>query len=171
MKLPVEELIKCDERFKPIIGKFGGIELEKRSNPYQSLVRTIIYQQLSGKAASTIYGRFLNLYSNKHPKINELITTRHKDLRSVGLSNRKVEYIKSIAIFFKETSFTYKDFEKMSDDEIRNQLINIKGVGHWTIDIFLMFTLNRLDVFPVLDLGVQKGFEKMNKLKKLPSKK
>jgi len=169
LKLPVEELIKCDEQFRPVIEKFGGIELEKRDDPYVSLVRAIIYQQLSGKAAGTIYSRFLNFYSNQHPKTNELISTPHEDLRSVGLSNRKAEYIKSIAVFFEQTAYTNSDFEKMSEDEIRSHLIKIRGVGHWTIDMFLMFTLNRLDIFPVLDLGVQKGFAKMFNLKNLPT--
>ena len=169
MKLPVEKLIECDNRFIPIIKKIGGIKLDKRKNPYQSLVRAIIYQQLSGKAATAIYNRFLALYSNQHPNMNELISTPHENLRAVGLSNRKAEYIKSIAEFFEKTAISNNDFDKMPEDEIRNHLIKIRGVGHWTIDMFLMFTLNRLDIFPVLDLGVQKGFAKMFNLNKLPT--
>ena len=128
---------------------------------------------MSGKAASTIYNRFLGLYSEKrkHPSTKELINTDHEKLRNVGLSNRKVEYIKAIAEFFEVHPYSLKDFNKLSDKEIFDQLIGIRGVGPWTVDMFLMFTLNRLDVFPVLDLGVQKGFAKMNKLKKLPSEK
>ena len=90
-------------------------------------------------------------------------------LRSVGLSNKKSEYIKAIAKFFNENKISIKDFEKMSDEEIRKQLITIKGIGHWTIDMFLMFTLNRLDIFPVLDLGIKKGFAKFFGLKNMPS--
>ncbi|HIG90513.1 MAG TPA: DNA-3-methyladenine glycosylase 2 family protein [Flavobacteriaceae bacterium] len=171
MKLPVNNLIELDPRFKEVIEKFGVIELEKKTDPYKSLVKAIIYQQLSGKAASTIYKRFLNLYPSKHPTESQLISTELHVLRSVGLSNRKSEYIKTIAKFFTENKISIKDFEKMSDEEIRKQLITIKGIGHWTIDIFLMFTLNRLDVFPVLDLGIKKGFAKFFELKNMPSEK
>jgi DNA-3-methyladenine glycosylase II len=171
MKLPVNNLIELDQRFKEVIEKFGVIELEKKTDPYKSLVKAIIYQQLSGKAASTIYKRFLNLYPSKHPTESQLISTELHVLRSVGLSNRKSEYIKTIAKFFTENKISIKDFEKMSDEEIRKQLITIKGIGHWTIDIFLMFTLNRLDVFPVLDLGIKKGFAKFFELKNMPSEK
>ena len=171
MKLPVNNLIELDPRFKEVIEKFGVIELEKKTDPYKSLVKTIIYQQLSGKAAGTIYKRFLNLYPSKHPTESQLISTELHILRSVGLSNRKSEYIKTIAKFFNENKISIKDFEKMSDEEIRKQLITIKGIGHWTIDMFLMFTLNRLDVFPVLDLGIKKGFAKFFELKNMPSEK
>ena len=147
--------------------------MNKKNDPFTELVKAIIYQQLSGKAASTIYNRFLGLYSEKrkHPSTKELINTDHEKLRNVGLSNQKVEYIKTIAEFFEVHPYSKKDFNKLTDNEIRDQIIGIRGVGPWTVDMFLMFTLNRLDVFPVLDLGVQKGFSKMNKLKKLPSEK
>ena len=169
MKLPVNNLIELDPRFKKVIEKFGVIELKKKTDPYTSLVKTIIYQQLSGKAAGTIYKRFLNLYPLKHPTKSQLINTEFHVLRSVGLSNRKSEYIKAIAKFFNENKISIKDFKNMSDEEIRKQLITIKGIGHWTIDMFLMFTLNRLDVFPVLDLGIKKGFAKFFGLKNMPS--
>ena len=169
MRLPVNNLIELDPRFKEVIKKFGVIELEKKTDPYTSLVKTIIYQQLSGKAAGTIYNRFLNLYPSKHPTKSQLISTELHILRSVGLSNRKSEYVKAIAEFFNKNKTSIKDFEKMSDEEIRKQLITIKGIGHWTIDMFLMFTLNRLDVFPILDLGIKKGFAKFFGLKNMPS--
>lgn len=167
MKLPVEKLIKLDNRFEKIIYKFGIIELVKKSNPFEELVKAIIYQQLSGKAAFTIYYRFLKLYKKNHPTTTELMETEHQKLRNVGLSNRKAEYIKSIAEFFNLNSYNLIDFSKMKNDEIFNKLIGIRGVGPWTIDMFLMFTLHRLDVFPSLDLGVQKGFSIFYNSKKL----
>ena len=133
MKLPVENLIKLDNRFEKIIDKFGIIKLEKKSNP--------------------------------------LMNTEHQKLRSVGLSNRKAEYIKSIAEFFNVNSYNLNDFSKMKNDDIFNKLINIRGVGPWTIDMFLIFTLHRLDIFPSLDLGVQKGFSIFYNSKKLYSPK
>jgi len=171
MKLPVENLIKLDNRFEKIIDKFGIIKLEKKSNPFEELVKAIIYQQLSGKAASTIYNRFLEIYKNNHPTTTELMNTEHQKLRSVGLSNRKAEYIKSIAEFFNINSYNLNDFSKMKNDDIFNKLINIRGVGPWTIDMFLMFTLHRLDIFPSLDLGVQKGFSIFYHSKKIYSPK
>ncbi len=93
--------------------------------------------------------------------------TEHQKLINVGLSNRKAEYIKSIAEFFNINSYNLNDFSKMKNEEIFNKLIGIRGVGPWTIDMFLMFTLHRLDVFPSLDLGVQKGFSIFYNSKKL----
>ena len=170
MKLPVNNLIELDPRFKEVIEKFGVIELEKKTDPYKSLVKAIIYQQLSGKAAGTIYKRFLNLYPSKHPTKSQLISTEIHILRSVGLSNRKSEYIKAIAKFFTENKTSIKDFEKMSDEEIREQLITIRGIGHWTIDMFLMFTLNRPDILPTGDLGIQKGYMVFFDIDFLPDK-
>jgi DNA-3-methyladenine glycosylase II len=167
MKLPVEKLIELDNRFEKIIDKFGVIDLDKRYAPFDELVKAIIYQQLSGKAATTIYKRFLGIYKNNHPTTLELMNTEHQKLRNVGLSNRKAEYIKSIAEFFNINPYNLVEFSNMRNEEIYNKLIGIRGVGPWTIDMFLMFTLHRLDIFPSLDLGVQKGFSIFYNSKKL----
>ena len=150
--------------------KIDDLKLEK--NYFKSLTRSILYQQLSGKAAKTISNRFISLYPNKsYPLPQDVLNTKHKILRSVGISNAKAHYIKNIAEAFTNDTINHKNFHALSDTEIMDQLISIKGVGPWTIQMFLMFTLNRLDVFPTGDLGVQKGFKIYFKLKELPSAK
>lgn len=157
----IKLLTELDHRFDTIVSKIGKIELPEPRQPYSALVKAIIYQQLSGKAATTIYNRFLDLFPNDHPETTELINTPHEKLRSVGLSNRKAEYVKDIARFFDSKPMTLTDFDPLTDEEIGEKLITIRGIGPWSIDMFLMFTLHRLDVFPIVDLGVKKGFAKL----------
>ena len=166
----MDKLILLDNRFKDIVKKYGVIKLEEKSNPYEFLVKTIIYQQLHGKAAATIYNRLIYYYSKKHPTIKQLINTDNNQLRNIGLSYRKIEYIKEISIFFNQTQYSVKNFKLMTDHEICKELIKIKGIGQWTVDMFLMFILKRLDIFPLLDLGVKKGFTKIYNMNELPSK-
>ena len=135
-------------------------DLKPKKNYFKSLTRTIIYQQLSGKAAQTISDRFISLYpSNDYPLPQDVLKTNHDLLRSVGISNAKAHYIKNIAEAFINGTVDHENLDQLSDTEIIDQLISIKGVGPWTIQMFLMFTLNRLDIFPTGDLGVQKGFK------------
>ena len=144
---------------------FGG-----RKNPYHSLVRTIIYQQLSGKAAGTIRQRFLELYRDvRHPKPEDVLGTADATLRSVGLSRQKVAYIKDLSEKFLEGHITSRTLRKMTDEEVRAHLTQIKGIGDWTVDMFLMFTLARPDVLPTGDLGIQKGFQRIFGLTSLPT--
>ena len=166
----MDKLILLDNRFKDIVKKYGVIKLEEKSNPYEFLVKTIIYQQLHGKAAATIYNRLIYYYSKKHPTIKQLINTDNNQLRNIGLSYRKIEYIKEISFFFNQTQYSIKNFKLMTDNEICKELIKIKGIGQWTVDMFLMFILKRLDIFPLLDVGVKKGFAKIYNMNELPSK-
>jgi len=164
-------LEKSDPTLKPLFNIFEIEELKPEKNYFQSLTKSIIYQQLSIKAAKTISDRFIALFgTKKYPSPNDVINIEHKLLRSAGLSNAKASYIKNIAQAFLDETIDYKNLDQFSDDEIINQLIAIKGVGPWTAQMFLIFTLNRPDIFPIGDLGVQKGFQQYFKLKKLPSR-
>ena len=110
------------------------------------------------------------LYKDKsYPTPVDVINIDHEKLRSVGLSNSKAQYIKNIAHAFLDNPDTYDSLEKIDDQDIIDTLITIKGVGPWTAQMFLMFTLNRPDVFPVTDLGVQKGFQHYYKLSEMPT--
>ena len=157
----IKKLIKQDNRFETIVSQIGYFELPEPRQPFPALVNAIIYQQLSGKAATTIYNRFLGLYADEHPTEKELIDTDHQDLSGVGLSNRKAEYVRDIARFFHKRPMSLNDFELLTNDEIIEMLTSIRGIGPWSVDMFLMFTLHRLDVFPVLDLGIKKGFSRL----------
>ena len=164
----LKHLKKKDEKMGRLITKFEKPEFKKDNNYFEALVRAIVYQQLSGKAAATIYARFKDLFiENKFPSPSIVMEKSHEELRSVGLSNQKASYIHNIANAF-YTGKVPKNINTIDDNEVIECLTTIKGVGPWTAEMFLMFTLNRPDVFPVTDLGIQKGFQLFFHLDKLP---
>ena len=164
-------LEKSDPTLKSLFNIFEIEELKPEKNYFQSLTRSIMYQQLSIKAAKKISDRFIALFNTKkYPSPDDVINIEHSLLRSAGLSNAKASYIKNIAQAFLDGTVDYKNLDQFSDDEIINQLTTIKGVGPWTAQMFLIFSLNRPDIFPFGDLGIQKGFQQYFKLKKLPSR-
>ena len=170
IKKAVKYLMKSDPELIPLLDAFKIQDLQPETDYFKSLTRSIVYQQLSGKAAKTILDRFILLYKDKsYPTPVDVINIDHEKLRSVGLSNSKAQYIKNIAHAFLDNPDTYDSLEKMDDQDIIDTLITIKGVGPWTAQMFLMFTLNRPDVFPVTDLGVQKGFKHYYKLSEMPT--
>ena len=167
----LKHLEKVDEKMGRLIVEFEKPEFKKDSNYFEALVRAIVYQQLSGKAAATIYKRFKNLFpQNKHFTPIMVKERSHEELRSAGLSNQKASYIHNIANAF-YTGAVPKDIDTIGDNEVIECLTTIKGVGPWTAKMFLMFTLNRPDVFPVTDLGIQKGFQLFFQFDVLPSTK
>ena len=167
----LKHLKKVDEKMGRLIVEFEKPEFKKDSNYFEALVRAIVYQQLSGKAAATIYKRFKNLFpENKHFTPIMVKERSHEELRSAGLSNQKATYIHNIAKAF-NTGAVPKDIDTIGDNEVIECLTIIKGVGPWTAKMFLMFTLNRPDVFPVTDLGIQKGFQLFFQFDVLPSTK
>ena len=166
------DLLKRDKNIRVLINKYGSPDYNLRQDYYQSLLRSIVFQQLSGKAAQTIYERLVNLISetsNLCP--NEVLKLDKDEMRKAGLSFRKIDYVRNMANYFENNSFYKKDVERMTDEEISKELIQIKGIGQWTVDMFLMFTLNRADILPYRDLGIQKGIMKILNMKNLPSKK
>ena len=166
------DLLKKDKNMQVLINKFGRPDFNPRQDYFQSLLRSIVFQQLSGKAAQTIYERFVNLIpktSNLCP--NEVLKLDQDEMRKAGLSFQKINYVKNLADYFENNSFKKKEVERMTDEEISKELIQIKGIGQWTVDMFLMFTLNRADILPFTDLGIQKGIMKILNMKNLPSKK
>jgi len=136
---------------------------EKKRDPYQALVRAVVFQQLSGKAAGTIHGRFIALYPEKdHPEPEDVLRTSIDALRGVGLSRQKIAAIQDISQKRIEGIIPpAKALTKLSDDEIIERLTAARGVGRWTVEMYLMFTLGRPDVLPIDDLGVRKGAEKL----------
>jgi len=161
--------LKKDKGLRSVIKKHGAPVFTKRE-AFPALVSAIIYQQLSGKAAGTIHRRFLALYKpKKHPKPEDVLKTRATKFASVGISRQKREYLKDLSRKFLDGTILPKQFPKMTDEEIREHLIRVKGIGVWTADMFLMFTLHRPDVLPTGDLGIQKGFQKLFGLKKMPT--
>ena len=175
MTINIEDALKhltgSDSRFSKIIEKFGNPDFEPQDNYFKSLVRSIIYQQLSGKSAFAIYSRFLKLFRvNQFPEPNELLLISDQTYRDIGLSKQKTIYIKEIAKAFESKIVQPGKFEEMTNDQIRSGLIKIKGIGPWTIDMFLMFTLNSPDILPTGDLGIQKGYMVFFDIDFLPDK-
>ena len=144
--------------------------LPKEKNYFWSLCRSVIYQQISGKAAKKISERYLSLYENGPRMLpSEVVDIDIKKIFEVGISRQKASYIKNIAHAFNTKIIDEKNISKLDDKEIISQLTTIKGVGKWTAEMFLIFTLRRPDVFPVTDLGVQKGFKIFYSLDDLPT--
>lgn len=159
-----------DKYFAKLIKKYGIIEREERKDPFQSLVRSIIYQQVSGKAAESIFNRFVGLFdSGDLPQPKEVFKTPIEKLRSAGLSGQKALYIKDLAEKFSDGTIRHELLRNMSNEEIISHLVRVKGIGVWTSHMFLMSTMRRPDVLPTGDLGIRKGFQIVYNLKRLPN--
>jgi len=128
---------------------------------YFSLLESIVSQQLSTKVARIIFKRFTDLFVDGYPKVETLLFTEHEVLRGIGLSNNKANYVKNVAEFSIQNDITFDFLQLKTDEEIINYLTQIKGVGKWTVQMILMFPMDRPNVFPVDDLGVQNGMKKM----------
>lgn len=154
-------LIK-DKYIGPLIEKYGECSIKKslKTNYFRILVESIANQQLSGKAASTIFARFDKLCNGKI--IPEVILGLPDDqLRQTGFSSPKVKYIKDLAQKADTKQINLRKLDSLSNEEVIAELTKVKGIGRWTAEMFLMFSLARPDVFPVDDLGIKKGFEKV----------
>jgi DNA-3-methyladenine glycosylase II len=158
MARALKHLRACGGAMPALIAEHGAPELQRTRNALQSLARAIVYQQLSGKAAGTIYGRFLALYpGGRFPTAARLLATPFDDLRSVGLSRGKASFLLDLAAKFADGTIQPRRFGRASEAEIAATLLQVKGIGQWSVDMFLIFGLNKPDVLPVGDLGVQRG--------------
>ena len=139
-------------------------ELKLYPNIPVRMMASIISQQLSTKVAKVIFKRFLELYKGKEPKPQQVLDTPATTLRAIGLSNAKVSYVHNVARFCMEHKITDKKLLAMTNEEIIDLLVQIKGIGKWSVEMLLMFTLGREDVFAVDDLGIQQAMAKLYKL-------
>lgn len=141
-----------------------------RKNIALRLVASILSQQLSTTVARVMYKRFLDLFDGKEPTPKQILEVPVEKIRAIGISQSKANYIHNVAKFIVEHKITDKKLHKMQNDEIIELLTEIKGVGRWTVEMLLMFSLGREDVFAVDDLGIQKGMQKLHKLDHLKGK-
>ena len=170
--IALRHLSHADKRMEKLIDKFGPPNFNLMNNYYESLIRSIVYQQLSGKAASIIYERFLDLFVfDIYPEPKDILAVSIETLRSSGLSYQKVNYIRDLSEKWQDGTMNLTDIDSMTDEEISSELIKVKGIGQWTADMFLMFTLGRPDVFPFGDLGIQKGVMILTNMNRLPTQK
>lgn len=169
----LEHLRSADKVLARLIKQVGpcGLKTRKRRSPFEALVSAVTHQQLNGIAATTILNRMLALYPNKRfPTPEDLVATTDEKLRGAGLSRAKVAAIKDIATKTLEgivpDSATIR---KLSNEEILARLTTVRGVGPWTVEMLLIFTLGRLDVLPVDDFGIQSGFKAAYQLRRKPT--
>ena len=159
----IQHLIK-DKRLKKIIELQEPYVLGKQKNVYLHLCNSIMSQQLSTKVAAVFHQRFLNLYKGKNPTTVQIASTPFETLRSIGLSNAKANYVLNVCNFFIDEKITDAKLHKMENEELIKYLSQIKGVGQWTVEMILMFTLGREDIFAVDDLGIQQAICKLYKI-------
>ena len=151
-----KELVKKDILLAKVI---KSVKQEIKPEPdidiYYSLLSSIVSQQLSVKVAKIIWRRFTELFANQYPEAKKVLVTEDDDLRGVGLSRQKIKYINNVAKFSLDHDIGFDYLNKMSDDEIIEYLTQIIGIGKWTVQMILMFPMDRPNVFPVDDLGIQ----------------
>jgi DNA-3-methyladenine glycosylase II len=175
MPLPIRKALTHLRAADPVLS--GVID---RVGPYRArvatggthfgaVVRSIVYQQLSGSAAATIHGRVLGLFDGREPTPRALLKLDDTVLRGAGLSGQKTAYVKDLASHAASRRFPLERLHEFGDDEVIATLTAVKGVGRWTAQMFLMFRLGRADVLPDLDLGIQKGIQRAYGLRRLPT--
>jgi len=162
-------LSKRDPVLRKIINKFNKGYLTSRKDPFFSLCRTIIGQQISTKAADSIWLKF-EMKCKKKIVPETVLKLTSRSLKSAGLSHQKITYLKNIAKSFKNKSFNIRDLKKMDDDFAIDYITKLKGLGIWSAQMFLMFNLNRPDIFPVQDIGLLRAISKNYKTSYPPSK-
>ena len=156
MQPAIDHLLK-DPTLRPLIRQIDLPERSSSGDVYIDLLRAIVSQQLSTKAASTIYGRFLDLFSERKVEPNHLLSLDLETLRSVGLSKQKATYIQNVTVYFLEHGLFSVDWNDYSDDALIKLLTEIKGVGVWTVEMILISSLRRPDIFPIGDLAIRKA--------------
>ncbi len=163
-----KHLAKVDPRLAGLIDRHGLPTMKPTRDPVQSLARAIVGQQLSGNAADTIWGRVLDIYGGTFPTATAILATSDERLRAAGLSGAKTAAVKDLARHVVEKKLVPKKLVTASDEVVTATLLPVRGIGPWSVDMFLMFALARPDVLPVGDLGVKKGMQLHFRLRKLP---
>ena len=159
-----------DKKLKKLIDAQPAFVLEKTNKVYLRLCSSILSQQLSTKVAKILFRRFLELYNGKEPTLKQILNTPAETFRSIGFSNAKASYVHNVCSFFLENKITDAKLYKMSNEEVIALLTQIIGVGKWTVEMILMFTLGREDVFAMDDLGLKQSVIKLYNIKETDKK-
>jgi DNA-3-methyladenine glycosylase II len=162
--------LQKDPALAGIIDIVGKYELKKRNRHFAVLVESIISQQLATSAADAIFKRFKELYP-KFPAASEILATKKSKLRTVGLSGMKIEYLRDLAKHVEEGKLNMRTISRMSDEDVITHLTQVKGIGRWTAEMFLIFSLGRQDIFPVGDLALRKAVQMLFLLPEMPKPK
>jgi DNA-3-methyladenine glycosylase II len=169
----VRHLKLADPVLAGVIETVGPCRLQLRTegSHFEALARSIVFQQLSGKAASTIYGRFAALFPDGVPTPNGVLAASEESLRAAGLSRQKAAYLRDLSLKVSNGELPLDQVESMNDDDLISHLVQVKGIGRWTAQMFLMFRLGRPDVLPELDLGIQNAIRRAYRMRKRPTPK
>jgi DNA-3-methyladenine glycosylase II len=167
------ELMRADKVLNAVMQETGpihaGIDRRgSRTDPYEALARAIVGQQLSTKAAASIWSKLLDLFGGKTPTPEQILRKRKDTLRKAGLSNAKVEFLRDLAAHVKDGRLDLKRLSKLPDEDIVAELVEVKGIGSWTAEMFLIFHLGRPDVVSVGDLGIRRAVQIAYGMKELP---
>ncbi len=169
-KKSIDHLRSTDPVLASLFDTYPPVVLRPHTDYFHSLTEPIIGQQLSGKAATTIVNRFKALFPNTDfPSPKQVLRKSDADLRSVGVSGAKASYIKNLAQAVEDKMVDFEDLSKKTDEEIIEMLVKVKGIGRWTAEMFLIFSLGRMDVFSFGDLGLRNAVKKAYGLRKDPS--
>jgi DNA-3-methyladenine glycosylase II len=168
MKQAIEHLRASDPVLSEIIDRVGDYRIQFRDPNFETLVRSIVYQQLSGKVASVIFGRLVQAAGGKLTP-EHILKLRPSRMRSLGLSTQKTAYIRDLARHTRDGRLVFEELPALSDAAAIERLTQVKGIGDWTAHMFLMFALRRTDVLPVGDLGVRTAIGRAYGLPELPS--
>lgn len=163
-----EYLSKADSRLAPIIKQSGPCRIKPHRDHYGELISGIVGQQLSTKAAATIWKRILDLFGNQMPSPQQLIGMDADKIRACGVSYPKIGYMKDLASHILDKRLDLAHISTMPNGQLIEQLTAVKGIGEWSAHMFMMFGLGRLDILPVGDLGIRKAMMQLYKLKELP---
>ena len=170
MSKKADKHLSKDPIMKMIVKEHQKLSLPKSKTVFHELVKSIVYQQISIKAAETIHNRLIKFLGTDDFLPEDLLLYSYDELKSVGLSKQKTNYIINIGNYFVENHIEESDWESMSDEEILEKLVSIKGVGEWTVQMILIFQLDRQDVLPVKDLAIQQTMVKLYNIKSEKSK-
>ena len=167
-------LASLDKDWAQLIVTIGtcGFEPRPQREPYEALIRAVAYQQLHSKAGDAIINRLVNIYDNKFPSPNQLLATEFDTLRACGFSGRKIETLQGIATGAISGLIPSRhDADAMADEVLVERLVTLKGIGRWTVEMLLMFTLERIDILPADDFGIVQGYKRLKNLATAPNRK
>lgn len=170
MKRAISHLRKSDPVLAEIIGRVGEYRLQFREPNFETLVRSIVYQQLSGRVASVILGRLVAAVGGEVTPAN-ILKLRPARMRKLGLSGQKTAYIRDLARHTRDGAIIFEELLELPDAEVIERLTKVKGIGVWTVHMFLMFALRRTDVLPTGDLGIRNAIRKAYNLAEMPAPK
>jgi DNA-3-methyladenine glycosylase II len=173
LRKAVTHLKRSDPTMAEIVARVGPCRYRARAEGthFDALCSSIMYQQVSGAAAATIIRRMHDIYGGRPPHPTELLSTPDEKLRAAGVSRQKLSYLRDLATHVVNGTLPFDSLADCTDDEVLSLLVQVKGIGRWTAQMFLMFRLGRLDILPEMDLGIRKAVQQAYRMRKMPDAK